>query len=1772
MTSRLLLLLLAAGFGAAGGYAQKQTEVTHYKYDINMYADINGDGTMEQLEKIGRTIYDYPEGSLPGPVVGYGEGTYYLEAEPVEDYLRVADGAWYFRFRMIKMAIFNENDMLPYEEGMETWEDFKGTTFVYDGDGASMSVPYPEGREPDIKEDFNEDYMQGQYHWFRITSQEDVNAWLNINYGGYENRTYTYYNDKLWKIFAGQAPSHNEARIAWVDFNGTVKMYIDGTEEMDLFTTGAYYKCMSADYNADGIADVMLRSGSYEDGDLVIAMSGPDGYTLKNTGLKANLIFNCVVDLNRDGRPDLYGWETQSTGGTISYHHPTTYIQTADGKFVRKRLSVVTDEAEIDDATFSSGNNGTFSTSYINMSGMSGGKGMDASTGMTSEVMNTADINGDGYPVLIQGQGQSFLSLPDGRYYSAVFNGNVTTSDLNGDGISDMIIFDSKNKQVVLHLSNGAGFDMQQLIENGNISAMFCRDLDGDGLIDILLTINTPRNENYAYLAFFKNNGDGTFRRTVRTLEGEHEFSKPFDLNNNGRPTIISHLKSPNYGYKRIDWDESFKLTQTDLFPRPEDTPIYKNGPLMEFADYDGDGQLEIIADLRNELGNSQTYLYTPAMVNANTAPQRMAAPGVIADRSNGTVKIEWQAGTDSETKPVDMAYDVKVSTADGGNVLMRECKVTQLIANSGSWPMGTLNVSVRAKDTGGRLGEWSEASPFVNEAANALFTMDKAAMTTTETLTVRTVDGSEATFRAMPDGTVTALADGYATITFATAGRKTITATAPGGGSTMARISVDPLKSEQIYKSLGESFSKGFDFNQSGTIEGVGSNSKLYTYEDGKYSYYPAFSLSDTYINPITFADRNMDGQPDIFGTHLKNGTTYPWLVNDGELEFSTPQVNYTDLNGNPWNFHYVEHTADFNNDGLLDYIYESKIYRGTAEGGVEYVPFPEIDGWQPNGISHVADFNRDGRIDILMRYYNPSNPKGERFSTYILRNEGGMTFTPMVVFDRKEVSAAMIADVDNDGCPDLVMQDDELFKAYCGGKDMTEWKSMQLPGLPIITDLDNDGLCDYTTDNINDFQGGDSLLLSSMNGVKMATGDSEAWYGFNIKNEAPDFNHDGRPDPGSLILSRFENTAPTAPAEVFANTVGRYVTVSWNGATDNETPIDRLRYNVSIKKKGAHGAGSYVISPLNATDSKAVTAPALYPHYRYGTQMEIPIDRFEAGTTYEVCVQTIDPWHAHSPFSKVFEFTPQATALIGMAQRGGVGMQMPIQIYDNSGAEPVIDADGGTVNGRIITWNTPGLKTVKVTAGAAQAEHRILIVDRPMLRITLPERILTGEPISVAMPEALTANEGAKARVWGDDGMEVVYDAQSNTATVTPRGNGGHTLYISYTDDVFTSAIQEYAETYATGAGFRPELTMVGVDAATGKNRIDWNAGMKLPDATIFNGTVAIYRETTVAGDFEKIAERSIADGSYVDEDSRPDVQSNRYMISLPTAYGTESAPSAIHGSIHLMVNRGMGNAINLHWTPYEGAVISQYTILSGTSPEALQPLTTLSGNARSFTHKRESDRTTYYSIAYTLQAPVQQAAAAGKAMAPRSNEGASNVISSDDAYSVTLVESIIIGTRENSFVIGQEQPQLHLTAMVMPVLATIGNVEWSIEQGDNLATIAPDGTLSIRANTTGGIVTLQARAIDGSDVTATIDITAGTYTDGISSTSAATGKATVRPGYREVTVDPNGTTADITIYSIGGGIVHRSVARSAVSIALYPGFYIVKAGTTVQKIGIK
>lgn len=1760
MNVRLLQLLLLCGMGAGNvSVAHAQTKVSSYADNPDHYADINGDGVKEHLESgVRRPVYDCPEGAWIVPRSNGDRAVdYYLPAEAT-DYLKIVDGAYYMKFHMIKVAIFKDGSMMPYEEGMEDDPEYVGTKLVYEGEFSAMGIKYPEGREPDFKE--------GMDWWFRIASEEDMVEWLMHGVSSFSS-PYLFRNGTVWSYRGEVYPSGYDTRLAWVDFDGNVVEFVDGTDDWGIAD-------IVADLNADGKPDILLRQDCEEWGynKYAVAMSSPGGYAVRSVETLPTYYSDGlmrVADFNRDGRQDIFVWErVLSTDGD---YLPVTLLQLADGSFVRKPLTVVTDEEEIEGAAFSSGGNGSFHVSYTNFSGMCGGKGSESSAPIVSAEVETVDINLDGYPDLIDGAGRSFLSLPDGRYYAATFAGSLSHADLNGDGIADLVVFDSPNKQVLLGMSNGVGFDMTQLIENGNISAMYCRDLDGDGRPDILLCMDAKKNEEYAYLAFFHNMGDGTFKRTVRPVQGSYIFSRPVDFNSNGRPSLVAvNNEWCDYRCQRIDWDSKFVLTQTPLFPGPQDCPIGWNGNyIMEFMDYDGNGQPEILANLYNADGQPRgTFLYASGASAPNTAPERMEAPRVIADRSNGLLKIEWSEGTDKETRTCDLAYEVRVSHGHT-NVLLRRERGTQLIANAGAWPTGALAVSVRATDGNGMHGPWSEAAAFSNDVPGALFVMDHASMSTVDTLCLKAVGGADISYEGWPDGKVETLDNGQTILTFPSPGQKTVRATVPGGVPHTERIDVAPVKPVGKYETYGSSFDWGFDFDQCGAIECEAAKG-IYVFAEGKYSFYPSFSLSDATVNTLGYLDFNMDGLPDMLGDYTKNGHRYLLFLNEGDLEFEAHSPGYTDADtGRPWTWNYLTHAGDFNNDGLTDYVYNDRLYLAKADGTVEYWPLPTVDGWQPMyGTCVVEDFDRNGTLDLLMGYYNSAYRSPECYSTFLLLNDGNACFEPRTVFERRQVYVNRVTDVDGDGYPDIVTAENLgngrlKYTAYSAGKELRQWQPMELPGRPLMMDVDNDGLCDYVLDDGNN----GTLELSSHGRVKTVL----PW-GVD-DNYTTDINQDGRPDAGQqLMLSRYDNTAPTAPTHVYANMAGNRVAVCWSGASDAETPAGRLRYNVSIRRKGSRGPGSYVVSPLNATCSEAATAPTLLTtHYRYGTRMDIPMERFEEGQTYEICVQAIDPWNAHSPFSGVTEFKPGAAAIISMAQRGGVGLPVPISIEDNSGEKPVIEADGGgLVEGNTIVWSTPGLKTVTVTAGKAKAEHTILIVDRPMLRVVLPEQMLTGVPHEVELPEALLLGEGVKARVWADEGLDVQVDATANTALLTPLTDGPHTLHVTYADDIFSKPVDEYADTRSLGAGFRPSLTMVGVDAATGRNLLTWDASMELPGNGVFTGKVAIYRETDMAGNFELLAMCPLADGAFVDEGSRPDVQSHRYTIALPTVYGTESRTGTVHGSIHLMLNRGMGNDINLHWTPYEGADIDQYTIMCGTSPTSLQPLATVSGNARSFTHKRTSSATTFYSIAYKPAATARAAAHGGQA----DGQGtASNVMSSEEAYEVTMVKDIILGTREESYVLGEDCKQLHLTARVMPAVATIGNVEWSMVQGHELATLEADGTLSVCTNATGGTVTICARATDGSGVTATMDITVQPTTVGIGDEVSAEGhEPIIRVEGRTLTVETCGESVDIAVHAINGHLVHRSVANGKVGIGLRPGIYVVKAGRSVRKLCVQ
>lgn len=517
------------------------------------------------------------------------------------------------------------------------------------------------------------------------------------------------------------------------------------------------------------------------------------------------------------------------------------------------------------------------------------------------------------------------------------------------------------------------------------------------------------------------------------------------------------------------------------------------------------------------------------------------------------------------------------------------------------------------------------------------------------------------------------------------------------------------------------------------------------------------------------------------------------------------------------------------------------------------------------------------------------------------------------------------------------------------------------------------------------------------------------------------------------------------------------------------------------------------------------------------------------------------------------------------GRYYSAGIAGSVTAADINGDGVKDMVVFDGGTLSDNAITWETPGLKTVAVTVNSLRSEHKILIKAKPDLDFALPDKAIGGSVLTVALPEAAASAYGS-ARMTVDGGSAMI-DAAAGTAVITlPRVDGKAEVRLACEDDVF--GMVEVVKTIdVVGSAFRPEIAMVTV--SDGRNVVSWDAAMPLPADGVLDGTVNVYRETNMADEYEKVAVVSLADGRYVDAESRPDVKTTRYMLTMNTAVGGETQPGRVHGNIHVMINRGLGNDINLHWLPYTGADVAQYTILAGTSADDLAVIDVISGNSQSFTHKRDGDTPMLYSLAYTLK---QDAPAASARSRNSSAEGRSNVISSAEAYGVTMVEAIEITSVEGTMAVDATRPSIRLKAVVAPAVATIANVEWSIIDGGNLAGISPEGVLSVKPNAAGGNVRVQARAVNGSGVTQEADVTVGSYTH-IAGAAAADGQVIIGVRGRTVMIDGMADNTDVLITDVAGCAEYRSTTGGSLRISPLPaGVHIVRAGGKTAKVIVR
>lgn len=1454
------------------------------------------------------------------------------------------------------------------------------------------------------------------------------------------------------------------------------------------------------------------------------------------------------ADINLDGRMDVLYWKNEAINKGYVYV-PYVKMLCADGTFVDQPLEVVTDMDELQGAMDATGGNGTFSVSNnSSFSGFSSGKGASFPVGP----MNVVDLNQDGYPDFIDEKGFSYMSLGEGRYYLAsIAARKVRSGDVNGNGLTDLLVYDGN--ELKLKLNTGQGFKDVSLLSNNNLRDVYMLDCDGDGHLDILAAVTA---EDASFLAFFRNQGNGTFKRTVRSFEESVNWEAPYFINNNGLPSMVSHADEDLVCW---NWDASFNVEKVAL------TSGVRSVNKFFLMDLDGDGKIDVPCERESrEFG-----IFHCKVEKANTPPARMQAPKLLLDKSTGMLRAEWEHGTDAENSAGDLSYEFEITSPSGEYLFRTFTKSLFTLASAGSWGTGSVQARVRAIDGSGMKGKWSDVA-----RQDGILAVPSVALicpynaSTGDTVFVHELSGMECEMKALPDGRLVTDKDGRKGFVFASHGTKKIELAAQDGMTISRRIEVQPVRLESTYLNyspkrfgLPSDLRFCFDFAQLGTLQAM-AGSGYYKWNGYRYEKQPVFDFSDSAPAQFVF-DANMDGLPDPAESDFYlSQYSLKVAVNQGDGDFLKGSAS-CELPGSGNIYPHM----DINNDGLMERFYWRHdgtlgFYRTDMnEGLVKADGLFDLGDQSKNMglcLDACADFDRDGRLDIL------GNTKGEDGYPYwaILFNEGNGRWTVKPILQTNEPLADIIVyDVDGDGYVDIVRNNWTRKTALrnLGNREFADWE--ELDGYLLKMDIDQDGLADLQLSD-----DGWSVIVSN-HGSPVQVPLNCPMYGFDLA----DINNDGVPDGGSVIMRiANNNTAPTAPTTLIAAQTADEVIISWDGATDKESTTSQLRYNISIKEKGATGDGAYIWSPLNATNGQARMSfvPGIPTYYRQATKLPMPISRFQAGKTYEICVQAIDPWYASSPFSKVIEFTPQAESHITLPAKAGVDEYVAYRTVSNvQGALSIRQAEGMDLSkAGYIKWNTPGVKTVVTTNSNSMTKSttQILIVDKPNLDVQIPARALAGQTLVVDMPECMR-NDGAKVSVTSDE-AKVAYDANSNKAVVTlPEQDGDCQLTITYADDVWQKAITRNYNINVVGKNWTPQIAQVKV--ADGHSVIQWDE-QNLPAPELFTGMVNIYRESDIADSYDLIAQVPMSQGKYVDEQSHSEVCSYRYQMTLSTTYGVETLPSTVHATMHVLANRGLGNDINIRWTPYEGTTVAQYVVYAGTSPDNMQIVDRLSGYARSYVHHRNSDATTYYAVGFVAKSELSGKA---KAKTIANDEIVSNIISSADAYSVNAVQSIEIATREEEATFTQERLTLHLLAYITPSQASIGKVEWSLLAGESLVNLSDDGVLQLIPGTKGGEVVVQAKAIDGSGITATRTF-AVPQVSGVESVETNAGGVKISAMLGGVMLTGITNPTDVLVTTANGTVVYRSILAADHRIALSNGLYIVRAGNRVGKVMVR
>jgi PKD repeat protein len=382
---------------------------------------------------------------------------------------------------------------------------------------------------------------------------------------------------------------------------------------------------------------------------------------------------------------------------------------------------------------------------------------------------------------------------------------------------------------------------------------------------------------------------------------------------------------------------------------------------------------------------------------------------------------------------------------------------------------------------------------------------------------------------------------------------------------------------------------------------------SKIYCNNgDNTFTDQSGIALTGVTDGSMAWGDYDNDGDLDILLTGLEGSTFISKIYNNNGGNSFTEQTGIV-LPG-VWQSSVA--WGDYDNDGDLDFILTgqtgsiysdciSKIYRNNGDGS--FTEQSEITLTNVTGSSVAwGDHDNDGDFDILLIGYT-----GYEYISRIYRNNGYNSFTEQtdILLTGLGYGSAAWGDYDNDGDLDIILtgyngsiRHSKIYRNN-GDNSFTEQTGISLPGVmngsASWSDYDNDGDLDILLTGNSDltyvskiYQNNGDNSFTEQPGIVIegVSGNSLAWGDYDNDGDL-DILSIGNPNIIYSNNSFKENSAPAVPSDIVAYLSDKELILSWDKATDAETPQLSLSYNLRV---GTTPGGCEILSPMSLPDGR--------------------------------------------------------------------------------------------------------------------------------------------------------------------------------------------------------------------------------------------------------------------------------------------------------------------------------------------------------------------------------------------------------------------------------------------------------------------------------------------------------------------------------------------------------------------------------------------------------